>query len=118
MTPQESIQPIGGAYEPGRPEMGAMPQQRVQADNLALAAKDKPQGSEKPVAQDKAAAEAKVSSAAGQSPWNIRMRFEVEPETKQVTVFIIDKQSQKVIRTIPADELEKMQQGDLLELFV
>jgi uncharacterized FlaG/YvyC family protein len=35
-----------------------------------------------------------------------------------VTVFIIDKQSQKVIRTIPSDQLEKMQQGDLLELFV
>jgi uncharacterized FlaG/YvyC family protein len=116
MSPQESIQPVSSSYEPGRPEMGAMPL-RAQAENPAPAAIERPTSKEKNTGKDKPA-ETKVSTAAGASPWNIRMRFEVEPETKQVTVFIIDKQSQKVIRTIPADQLEKMQQGDLLELFV
>jgi uncharacterized FlaG/YvyC family protein len=118
MTPQESIQPVNNSYEPGRAEMAILPQ-RAQAESPAPVAKEKSIGNEKPAANEKLGAhEAKVSSAAGGSPWNIRMRFEVEPETQQVTVFIIDKQSQKVIRTIPADQLEKMQQGDLLELFI
>jgi hypothetical protein len=105
MTPQESIQPINDrrvndhSYEPGRPEMGIL--QRAGGEHPAPGAR-----------------EAKASTAAGESPWNIRMRFEIEPETQRVTVFIIDKQSQKVLRTIPPEKLETMQQGDLLELFI
>ena len=102
MTSQETIQPVNSSYEPGRIEMAALAQ-RAAADKETAAPREKP------------AAEAKA--AAGDSPWNIRMRFEVEPETQRVTVFIIDKTSQKVIRTIPPEKLETMQQGDLLELF-
>lgn len=117
MTPQESIQPINGSYDqPGRAEMASLPQ-RAQYDHAAPTARERA-GSEKAAAEKTPAQETKASTSASQSPWNIRMRFEVEPETKQVTVFIINRQSHEVIRTIPAEELEKMQQGDLLELFI
>ena len=44
------------------------------------------------------------------------MRFVIDPQSKQVTVLIFDKASQKVLRTIPSDELSKMQEGDLVNL--
>jgi len=118
MTPQESIQPINSSHESGRAEMASFPQ-RAQNDHAALAAKEVAGAKDKAAAREKQAAQetAKTATHAG-SPWNIRMRFEVEPETQQVTVYIINRQSHEVIRTIPADELEKMQQGELLELFI
>ena len=47
---------------------------------------------------------------------DVRMRFLVNPETKDVTVLIYDKSSQKVIRTIPPKELSQMKEGELVDL--
>ncbi len=47
---------------------------------------------------------------------DVRMRFVIDPQSKQVTVLIFDKASQKVIRTIPADELAKMREGELVDM--
>jgi hypothetical protein len=49
-------------------------------------------------------------------PTNVRLQFEIDAETQDVTVLILDKASQKVLRTIPPEEMTKLQAGDLLEL--
>jgi uncharacterized FlaG/YvyC family protein len=47
---------------------------------------------------------------------NVSIHFQVDDETGQLTVFLIDKTSRRVIRSIPASELNKLQAGDLLRL--
>lgn len=47
---------------------------------------------------------------------NVSIHFEVNDETKQLTIFVVDKKSKRVIRSIPASELSKLQAGELLKL--
>lgn len=47
---------------------------------------------------------------------DIRLKYQVNPDTKELTVLVIDRSSKKVIRTIPQDELKNFREGDLLEL--
>ncbi len=47
---------------------------------------------------------------------NISIHFKVDDESKRLTVFVVDKESRRVIRSIPASELSKLQAGDLLKL--
>ena len=46
-----------------------------------------------------------------------QLRFKVDPNTNELTVFLVDKGSKKVIRTIPPDEMNKLRDGEFLELF-
>jgi hypothetical protein len=48
---------------------------------------------------------------------NISLHFKVDSETNQITVMILDKATRRVLRTIPPDEVTKLQAGDLLSLF-
>lgn len=47
---------------------------------------------------------------------DVVLRFNVDRETHEVTVYIMDRASRQVLRTIPPDELSKLKAGDLLEL--
>lgn len=47
---------------------------------------------------------------------NISIHFQVDDESKELTVFVIDRDSRRVIRSIPASEFSKLQAGDLLKL--
>ena len=47
---------------------------------------------------------------------NISIHFDVDEETKRLIVIVTDRESGRVLRTIPASEMEKMQAGDLLKL--
>jgi uncharacterized FlaG/YvyC family protein len=47
---------------------------------------------------------------------NISIHFNVDEETNRLIVVVSDRQSGRVIRTIPASELDKMQAGELLKL--
>ncbi len=47
---------------------------------------------------------------------NVSLQFRVDAKTKDVTIFVIDRTSKKVLRSIPPGELSKMQAGDLLKL--
>ena len=47
---------------------------------------------------------------------NISIHFNVDDETNRLIVVVTERKSGRVIRTIPASELEKMQAGDLLRL--
>lgn len=48
---------------------------------------------------------------------DVYLRFQVDEQTRDVTVFVVDRSSRSVLRTIPPDELNKLRAGDLLELF-
>jgi uncharacterized FlaG/YvyC family protein len=64
--------------------------------------------------------EAKVETEARQTGGleNVSIHFRVDDETNAVTIFLVDRKSRKVLRSIPASELQKMQIGDLLKLTV
>jgi hypothetical protein len=47
---------------------------------------------------------------------NVTIHFRVDDETKELTVFVVDQRSKRVLRSIPAGELNKLQAGDLLKL--
>lgn len=47
----------------------------------------------------------------------ISLVFKVDQQTRELTVFILDRTSRQVVRTIPADEIAKLNPGDLIELF-
>lgn len=47
---------------------------------------------------------------------NISIHFDVDEDTKRLVVIVTDRDSGRILRTIPANELDKMQAGDLLKL--
>ena len=48
---------------------------------------------------------------------NFILRFRVDENTHDVTVLILDSVSKKVVRSIPPEEMGKMDPGELLQLF-
>ncbi|RCK71988.1 MAG: hypothetical protein ANABAC_2242 [Anaerolineae bacterium] len=48
---------------------------------------------------------------------DVTLRFEIDSQTHDVTILILDKASQKVVRTIPPEEMARMDPGELLQLF-
>jgi uncharacterized FlaG/YvyC family protein len=49
---------------------------------------------------------------------NISIHFNVDDETNHLVVVVTERKSGRVIRTVPASELEKIQAGELLKLAV
>lgn len=45
------------------------------------------------------------------------LEFQVDETTNDVTVYILDRNSHEVVRTIPPEELTNLNPGDLLQLF-
>lgn len=54
--------------------------------------------------------------AAANSLANVSIRFQMDEKTNNVTIFLVDRKTRKVLRSIPASELHRMQVGDLLKL--
>ncbi len=66
--------------------------------------------------QEKAQAETKNEIAEIDGLENVSIHFRVDDKTDNVTVFLVDRKTRKVLRSIPADELQKLQIADLLKL--
>ena len=47
---------------------------------------------------------------------NISIHFNVDEETNRLVVVVTERESGRVIRTVPASEFEKLHAGDLLKL--
>jgi uncharacterized FlaG/YvyC family protein len=47
---------------------------------------------------------------------NVSIHFRLDDKTHDLTVFVVDRKTKRVIRSIPARELHKLQAGDLLKL--
>lgn len=68
--------------------------------------------------QEKPQVESRQESTEVNSLANVSIHFRVDDKTSNVTVFLVDRKSKKVLRSIPASELQKLQIGDLLKLTV
>jgi uncharacterized FlaG/YvyC family protein len=66
--------------------------------------------------QEKLESEAKNESGESVSLANVSIHFRVDEKTNKITVFLVDRQTKKVLRSIPASELQKLQIGDLLKI--
>lgn len=49
---------------------------------------------------------------------DVHLKFQVDADTNEITILVLDKVSRQVIRTIPQDELQNLRAGDLFELFL
>ena len=47
---------------------------------------------------------------------NVSIQFRVDRSTNAITVFIVDRETRRVLRSIPPEELNKLRTGDLLEI--
>jgi uncharacterized FlaG/YvyC family protein len=45
------------------------------------------------------------------------LEFQVDDATNDVTVYVVDRNSHEIIRTIPPEELNNLNPGDLLQMF-
>ncbi len=48
---------------------------------------------------------------------DVTIKFKIDEKTQDVTVYLLDRASRKVVRTIPPEEISRLNPGDLLELF-
>ena len=66
--------------------------------------------------EDKSLKSKENESTTNKDMSNVSIYFRIDDETNDVTVIVVDRQSKRVLRTIPACELQKMQAGELLKL--
>ncbi|HET9905628.1 MAG TPA: flagellar protein FlaG [Anaerolineales bacterium] len=67
--------------------------------------------SDKPPQQQTEHEPAPASSAS-----NVSVHFRVNDDTHELTVFVVDRENKKILRTIPASEFSKLNAGDILQL--
>jgi len=77
--------------------------QMIQAADRAAPA---PKEAEAPKAEVKTA-EASALALASMLR-DVRLRYQVDPETQKIVVMLVDRQSNEVIRTIPPEELQQL----------
>ncbi len=93
------LSPIGGmvprpAESTDRPKRAAPPRRKERADWQAASS---------------------VQQVASALP-DVRLHFRIDPKTNDVTVVLVDKGTERVIRTIPPDKLRELARGELVEL--
>ena len=69
-----------------------------------------------PVKRETVQAEGQNSTRELGSLTDVSIHFRVDDKTKDVTVFLVDRKSKKVLRSIPASDLSKLQISDLLKM--
>ena len=50
-------------------------------------------------------------------PMNTSLRFQIDDETSEVTVLIVDRATEEVLHTIPADAIKNIPAGKLMQYF-
>ncbi len=94
-----------GLPDPAQPAMSKPP-----ADRAVQAAQSEQRVQDRSAVQEKAAKAANPLS-------DVSLKFRVDAKTNEVSILILDRASRKVLRTIPPDEMKRMDPGELLELF-
>jgi uncharacterized FlaG/YvyC family protein len=104
-----SIQPIGSVQQTDTSAL----------NKLTVAQTETSYQNRQPVAHaEKPQPQADVEAGNKNSLENVSIHFRVDDETNNVTIFLVDRQSKKVLRSIPSSELQKMQIGDILKLTI
>ena len=105
---QTSIKPISSVWQP---ETG-MPIKPLVTNQTEFAATQKSAVSE----ADGSVKQTETHSGQGESPSNVSIHFRLDDKTNELTVFVVDRKTKRVLRSIPASELQKLRAGDLLKL--
>jgi uncharacterized FlaG/YvyC family protein len=71
---------------------------------------------QKSKAQEQTAKSMENPTELAENASDVSIRFRIDAETNQLTVFVIDRASRRVLRSIPASEFYKLQAGDLFKL--
>ena len=66
--------------------------------------------------QDRSPTQTENESEPVMTSSNISVHFRVNDETNELTVFVVDRNSKRVLRTIPVSEFYKMPAGELLKI--
>ncbi|MBI5943504.1 MAG: flagellar protein FlaG [Chloroflexi bacterium] len=103
---ENSITPIGNV----RLDAAPAPLPKVQTSAVVGAQKIEPSEHGKVQAQ----VESEIEQAG--APSNVSVHFRVNDDTNELTVFVVDRNSHRVLRSIPISEFYKMQAGELLKL--
>ncbi len=106
---QSTIKPIGGVQY-SESNMLSKAQSAAQAESAGQV-RLPPAHQEKVHAEVKSKLDQQLGSLA-----DISIHFRVDDKTDNVTVFLVDRKTKKVLRAIPSDELQKLQIADLLKL--
>ncbi len=67
-------------------------------------------------AKEKASKQLETGAEQSTSSSNVSVHFRVDDQTNELTVFVVDRENKKVLRTIPASEFSKLKAGDILQL--
>jgi uncharacterized FlaG/YvyC family protein len=51
------------------------------------------------------------------APTDTTLKFQIDDETNEITVLIVDRASEKVLHTIPADAIKNIPAGKLMQYF-
>jgi uncharacterized FlaG/YvyC family protein len=51
------------------------------------------------------------------TPMNTSLRFQINDDTNEITVLIVDRDTEKVLHTIPADAIKNIPAGKLMQYF-
>jgi uncharacterized FlaG/YvyC family protein len=123
----EDFSPTVGPVAPNSDDAGAtraarppveMPAAKYDAELSRAKAKPEVKVKSKPEANAKEQPAETLSAVPPQEAYhNVRLHFRVDPTTHEVTVLMVDKVSHRVIRSIPSEEIGKLKEGDLVELF-
>lgn len=87
--------------------------------NAAASSVKQPAAREESPAQGPAAPKAQEvkTDKSAKDMSEITLKFKIDEKTNQVTIYLLDRASHKVVRSIPPEEMQKMGPGELLELF-
>jgi uncharacterized FlaG/YvyC family protein len=102
---QSSIKPVSAVQQSDGTALSKS-QSSAQAENISQARLTSAR-------LEKAQTEAKAQLG---SLANVSIHFRVDDKTNNITVFLVDRKSKKVLRSIPASELQNIQIADLLKL--
>jgi uncharacterized FlaG/YvyC family protein len=105
---ESSIKSIGSV----RPPEAGTPVKLLINNQTESAVTQKPVASE-PEVQPR---QIEIHSEQGEGPSNVSIHFRLDDQTNELTVFVVDRKTKRVLRSIPANELHKLQAGDLLKL--
>ena len=65
---------------------------------------------------DRSPKQAEEASSQAKNVSNVSIHFRLDDKTHELTLFVVDRKSKRVLRSIPASELHKLKAGELLKL--
>ena len=103
------------ARPPGEPLQASPPGEPLQARRGGEAQSEPAAGAARSNDAQKPKPAVEKKTAPSSSP-DVTLRYRMDEETKEMVLYLVDRKSKEVLRTIPADAQRKMSPGELVSL--